>query len=227
MDNFEHSDQFDAIVTNLMSVPPPPLPVTLTTSTPVTLIPSTQESAAKDLSLIYREISYNELKSAALTLGNKNTLFDLNWEYFLGQFQSGVSALVNQNVDTSALMVLSNIAEHLRAELAQVRTSTYYCLLFLIDDRDREELEKKRKTNAARVRATDRANKKRAEEAEEEKKKKQQQQQQQQQKQQRQSKTTTQVTSTPPQPAKKRNRVKSEDAVSPSKKGKQQNITAI
>ena len=220
MDNFEHSDQFDAIVTNLMSVPPPPLP-----QPPP---PSTQESAAKDLSLIYREISYNELKSAALTLGNKNTLFDLNWEYFLGQFQSGVSALVNQNVDTSALMVLSNIAEHLRAELAQVRTSTYYCLLFLIDDRDREELEKKRKTNAARVRATDRANKKRAEEAEEEKKKKQQQQQQQQQqKQQRQSKTTTQVTSTPPQPAKKRNRVKSGDAVPPSKKGKQQNITAI
>ena len=139
MDHFELSsaNHFDAIMESLNQ------------EQPVAAIPDvvTQNSIyPKDLHRIYQELNFNELKNAALTLANKNSQFDLNWEYQIGQLNAGINQLLAQNVNADALQL--------------IKTSVVYCMLHLVENKDKEEMEKKKKFDRAQLKAQNRANQK-------------------------------------------------------------------
>ena len=153
MDHFELSsaNHFDAIMESLNQ------------EQPVAAIPDvvTQNSIyPKDLHRIYQELNFNELKNAALTLANKNSQFDLNWEYQIGQLNAGINQLLAQNVNADALFALLNMSSQLHADLQLIKTSVVYCMLHLVENKDKEEMEKKKKFDRAQLKAQNRANQK-------------------------------------------------------------------
>lgn len=156
-----HSDQFDQIVASLdlnaFEVQSIPLPPSMPPAPPPVTDVLPPSSFNKDLGRIYHEITFNEIKNAALTLGNRSTQFDLNWEFLAGNLNTGINSLHSQSMDTSAVFTLYNMLNHLRSEIAMSRTATYYALLHLLDQRQKEELEIKRKFEAAKQRSTNRS----------------------------------------------------------------------
>jgi hypothetical protein len=103
-----------------------------------------------------KEITYNELKNAALTLQLKNTPFDLNWTTFIAQFQTAVH---NLPIDSTCLVILSQMIEYVKQNVDVIQTSVYHSVLFALEQRDREELDQKKKQDQAKTRATQRASK--------------------------------------------------------------------
>ena len=165
-----NSDQFDQMVASLnlpiyeekIDMTTPTLPPMPPPPTVPTLLPTLKEDSIfqKDLGKIYHEITFQEIRNAALTLGNRSSQFDLQWEYFSGQLNNGINALHSQSMDYSAFFALYNMVNHVRSELAMTRTATYYALLHLLEQRKKEELETKRKFDAAKQRANHRATRK-------------------------------------------------------------------
>lgn len=109
-----------------------------------------------DVSPAIKEITYNELKNAALTLQLKNTPFDLNWTTFIAQFQTAVH---NLPIDSTCLVILSQMIEYVKQNVDVIQTSVYHSVLFALEQRDREELDQKKKQDQAKTRATQRASK--------------------------------------------------------------------
>ena len=105
-----------------------------------------------DFNRLYSQISLEELKTAAATLSNRSSSFDLAWEYYLGQLSTGIEALKAQSVNSDCVFALSNMAEHLRTEQRTIRSCSLYSVLHLIRDKNKEELGK-----AAKARARERA----------------------------------------------------------------------
>ena len=150
------SNHFDEMVAQLdlptfnLEVKPPTFdiqsPPQLSTSAPI-YQPVFQQ---KDLGRIYLDIPINEIRNATLTLGNRNSQFDLNWEYFVGQLHAGIQTLHSQSYDTTAIFALFNMIGHLRTEMAMNRSGTYYSLLHLVEQRKKEESENARAFEASK-----------------------------------------------------------------------------
>lgn len=136
----------------LLPLPPPPTPPPPPPAPPV----------ETDLRHLHGEISFGELKNAALSLANKTSAVDLTWDYYLGQLNAGVNALQAQNVDTNCVFVLNSMNEHLRSELKSLRHCVYYAVLHAVHQREREERENQKRYDAAKSRARQRANKRQA-----------------------------------------------------------------
>ena len=160
------SQRFDDMVADLdfSELELDPFPPAVVTIQPQQLPVLFQQlpSTAADFNRLYEQISMEELKSAAATLANKNSNFDLTWEFYLGQLSAGIEALQAQNVDTSCVFVLSNMAEHLRTEQKTVRSCSFFSALHLIRERNKEELNNQRRFRAAKSKAKARANKRKA-----------------------------------------------------------------
>lgn len=156
------SEHFDNIVASF-NLPESTFKQDLPVCAPAVPILPPPRSADKDLAQLYNDISYSELKNAAVTLGNKNSLIDMNWEYLQGQVGTGINALACQNVDTNFAYALNNIVDSLRSEVKTLRSCVYYCVLHLVNQKEKEEREKHKKFEAAQARATHRANKRKAE----------------------------------------------------------------
>ena len=116
-----------------------------------------------DLRQLHKDVSFVELKNAAIGMANnKHSAFDLTWEFYLGQLSTAINSLQAQNIDTSYIYVLNNMAEHLRAEMKTIRHCVYYSILQVFHQREKEDAEKKKRLRASLSKAKNRAKKRTA-----------------------------------------------------------------
>ena len=146
-----------AIVSLLHQQPlPPPLPQ--------------QSPVDQELQNIFDDINQNELKNALAVLGMKNDSqsFNVHWENSVTQLNNALVLAYNQNQDTSAFTFLFNMVSALREDIQNIRQALCLVLTTMVQDKDQENVTKKKRSDAARAKANQRANEKKRKMKEEE-----------------------------------------------------------
>ena len=119
--------------------------------------------AQTDFHQVLGDISLTELKNASVTLGLKNTTFDLTWENNAAQLQTHLQQLMTQQIDTTPPTILYNMLYNQREDVKMIRSALQCVLQAFIEDKNHTEMIKRKKLEASRAKANLRAkeNKKR------------------------------------------------------------------
>lgn len=119
--------------------------------------------AQTDFHQVLGDISLTELKNASVTLGLKNTTFDLTWENNAAQLQTHLQQLMNQQIDTTPPTILYNMLYNQREDVKMIRSALQCVLQAFLEEKNHTEMIKRKKLEASRAKANLRAkeNKKR------------------------------------------------------------------
>ena len=119
--------------------------------------------AQTDFHQVLGDISLTELKNASVTLGLKNTTFDLTWENNAAQLQTHLQQLMNQQIDTTPPTILYNMLYNQREDIKMIRSALQCVLQAFLEEKNHTEMIKRKKLEASRAKANLRAkeNKKR------------------------------------------------------------------
>ena len=114
-------------------------------------------SSQIEIKNVLGDVNLAELKNAAITLGLRNSDFDLVWE--TGKANLSAS-LQNSPVDQNTISILFNMIEHERENLRLVRNATSILMLSILEQKDHSDMVKRKKLETNRSKARQRAQKK-------------------------------------------------------------------
>ncbi len=106
------------------------------------------------------DVQLHELREATISLGLKLTSVDLPWDTLVAQFNLALQRMQESNIDVTSFVVLEQMLNHLKADLASLKTSTFVALTDLLASKDNEEFFKRLKKEKNQAKAAARLKRK-------------------------------------------------------------------
>ena len=116
-------------------------------------------SAEIQIQNVLGNLNLAEFKNCAITLGLRNSDFDLLWETAKANLNAG---LQTGTVDLNIVSILFSMIERERENLRMVRNATYIIMSSILEEKDHAEMMKRKKLETNRSKARERAQKKKA-----------------------------------------------------------------
>ena len=116
-------------------------------------------SAEIQIQNVLGNLNLAEFKNCAITLGLRNSDFDLLWETAKANLNAG---LQTGTVDLNIVSILFSMIERDRENLRMVRNATYIIMSSILEEKDHAEMMKRKKLETNRSKARERAQKKKA-----------------------------------------------------------------
>ena len=114
-------------------------------------------SAEIQIQNVLGNLNLAEFKNCAITLGLRNSDFDLLWETAKANLTAG---LQTGTLDLNIVSILFSMIERERENLRMVRNATYIIMSSILEEKDHAEMMKRKKLETNRSKARERAQKK-------------------------------------------------------------------